>query len=300
MRPPVRLPILCLPLLLSTVTRVTADSYDDAVAAILPRGNARTVTVAEVRGKGPGAANWETACQRVQIGLERALTTRKDDLKLIDRGNLAAIEQENALTGKATRIQAAEMIVAAQLLAIDGKVIASITASEIKSQAKQTTDIELNPTELGITLDADLPEADARVRTLNARAFDITRNLVKQAVLDEAFPPDSKGDTAKIAQNRRAVILSELNEWAETSVEEISALAKLEPDMVSRAIEDRRNYLIVEGRLRNIDTTRQIALLEQLQCIVQDLRKSGIEPSAAFFIQSCRKLVDLEKRKQEG
>lgn len=271
------------------------ESYEKAVTEILPVGKARSVAVTEVQGKGPGAEQWETGCQRVQTGLERAISARKDDLKLIERRNLAAVEQENALTGKATRIQAADVLVAAQLMAISGKVVVSLTATEVKTQNKQTTDIELDPADLGINLETDLAEADAKVRTLNARTFDITRNLVKRNVLDEAFPPGASDSASKMAEKRRAVLDRELKEWGETTAEEAAALARLAPDMVDRALTDRHEYLVVEGRIRAIDTTRQLALLAQLQRMITDIRKSGIEPTATSIIESCRKVVEEEE-----
>ncbi len=281
---------------LSPVIAVGETDFSLGIAKILPPGKSRSVAVAEVVGRGPGAGAWEASVQRVKSGIEAAISARKGELTLVDRANLAAIEQENALTGKSTKINAAETLISGQLMVVGRKVVLSITATEVRGQAKLTADIQMDPDELGINIEADLPEADSRVRTLNARAFDIVRNIVKRRILRDTFPGGGSDDMSKMAEKRLQVIDAEIDEWAMTSEEETSELLRLDPEMVSRALENRHEFLVVEGRLRSIDTSRQVALLEELNRMVVESRKSGIEIDAAGIIASCQKVAEMERR----
>lgn len=272
-----------------------ATPYDDLIAELVPKDSPTCkIAVVELIGRGPGSDGWKDATLLVRGKVEEALGTRKSVI-LIDRDNISLIDQENALTGKNTKVTGTDAFLTGFIMLVDRKVVLSLTKLDIATQKKQTASTQIEPVSLGINVEADLPPADASIRIANAVMFDIVRNLVKAEALGAATTGNSDPEFSSIVAKRQKVLENEIEQWAGKSIEEIQKLIQLDPTIVKRGFTDRREYLILEGHLQQADTTRQQRLIAEFETLYERARKSGIETTTAMFISSCKKGLDQEK-----
>jgi len=280
-------------LFLGTIaSKVAATPYDELIAELVPQDSQTCkIAVVELVGRGPGSEGWKDATLLVRGKVEEALGARKS-IVLIDRDNISLIDQENALTGKNTKITGTDAFLMGFIMLVDRKVVLSLTKLDIATQKKQTASTQIEPVSLGINVETDLPPADASIRIANAVMFDIVRNLVKAEALSAATTGNSDPEFNSIVAKRRKVLENEVEQWAGKSIEEIQKLIQLDPTIVKRGFTDRQEYLILEGQLQQADTTRQQRLIVEFEALYERARKSGIETTTAMLISSCKKNLE--------
>ena len=276
-------------------SNLAANPYDELIAELVSQDSpVCKIAVVELIARGPGSEGWKDATLLVRGKIEEALGARKS-IVLIDRDNISLIDQENALTGKNTKVIGTDAFLTGFIMLVDRKVILSLTKLDIATQKKQTASTQLEPFSLGINVETDLPPADASIRIANAVMFDIVRNLVKAEALSAATTGNSDPDFNTIVAKRRKVLENEVEQWAGKSIEEIQKLIQLDPTIVKRGFTDRREYLILEGQLQQADTTRQQRLIVEFEVLYERARKSGIETTTTMLISTCKKGLDQEK-----
>ena len=278
-----------------TDINLAATPYDELVAELVPQDSPTCkISVVELVGRGPGSEQWKDATLLIRGKLEEALGARKS-IVLIDRDNLSLIDQENALTGKNTKVTGTDAFLTGFIMLVDRKVVLSLTKLDLATQKKQTASTQIEPASLGINVETDLPPADASIRIADAVMFDIVRNLVKAEALNAATTGNSDPEFNSIVAKRRKVLENEVEQWALKSIEEIRKLLQLSPPIVKLGFTDRREYLILEGQLQQADTTRQQRLIVEFETLFERALKSGIETTTSMLISSCKKVLDQEK-----
>jgi len=289
---------LVLPLLVGiTASHLRATPYDDLIAELVPKDSAKCkIAVADLVGRGPGSDAWKDASLLARGKVEEALGARAS-IVLIDRANIPLIEQENALTGKSTKIAGTDALLTGFIMLVDRKLVVSLTMLDVASQKKRTASAQIEPASLGINVESDIPPADASIRIANSVMFDIARNLVKAEALESAATGNTDLQFNAIVKKRRKVIDDEVQQWAGKSIEELQKLAQLDPVIVKQGFIDRKEYLILEGKLQGIDTSRQQRLIVEFECLHERVSKSGIEPTAEIIISSCKKALQQEDGK---
>ena len=289
---------LVLALLVSvTASHLRATPYDDLIAELVPKDSAKCkIAVADLVGRGPGSDAWKDASLLASGKVEEALGAR-DSIVLIDRANIPLIEQENALTGKSTKIAGTDALLTGFIMLVDRKLVVSLTMLDVASQKKRTASAQIEPASLGINVESDVPPADASIRIANSVMFDIARNLVKAEALGSAATGNTDPQFNAIVAKRRKVLDDEIQQWAGKSIEELQKLAQLDPVIVKQGFADRKEYLILEGRLQGIDTSRQQRLIVEFESLHERAGKSGIEPTAEIIISGCKKALQQEDEK---
>ena len=163
--------LLALPLL--------ADPYLELAQELVPEGSPPIrMAFTELVGRGAGSDKWQSSLDLARTKLEEAFKSLQS-VTLIDRTNLKALEEENALRGKSTKITEVDTIATGFIMIVEKKLVMSLSLLNTASQKKNTTTKELDPESLGIDIEKDDPPADAAVRLCDSTMFDIVDNLAK-------------------------------------------------------------------------------------------------------------------------
>lgn len=163
--------LLALPLL--------ADPYLELAQELVPEGSPPIrMAFTELVGRGAGSDKWQSSLDLARTKLEEAFKSLQS-VTLIDRTNLKALEEENALRGKSTKITEVDTIATGFIMIVEKKLVVSLSLLNASSQKKNTATKELDPESLGIDIEKDDPPADAAVRLCDSTMFDIVDNLAK-------------------------------------------------------------------------------------------------------------------------
>jgi len=278
--------------LFAMVGLASATSYEELANDLTAnqQGKPLRISVLNLAAKGPGSEKWADGLALVRARLEEALG-RKPGISLIDRNNIDALEQEKAFVGKEFRIAETDALVRGFAMQVERKLVLNLVIIDVADGKQRTALAEIDPASVGMNLAADLPPADAAVRIANSVMFDIVRNLVKLDILIPLIR-DSEPDFAATLKRREAMLKSELVQWAQSVADEVRELTKLDSKMVVQSLDDRIDYLRVEGQLQGVDTRRQQALINSLRSVWKRAQESGIEPNPEAIIESCKEIQE--------
>jgi len=98
---------------------------------------------------------------------------------------------------------------------------------------------------------------------------------------------EKDADTILLMEKRKKVILSEMDQWSSTVLKELTKLRGIDDPIVRKCFHERKEYLISEGLLENVDTTRQRSLLERFRSLYQLAKVNGIEIENMKIIEAC-------------
>ena len=281
--------------LLALVDLASATPYEQLADDLTAnqQGKPLRISVLNLTAKGPGSEKWADGLALVRSRLEEALG-HKPGVSLIDRNNIDALEQEKAFVGKEFRIAETDALVRGFAMQVERKLTLNLVIIDVADGKQRTALAEIDPSSVGMNLAADLPPADASVRVANSVMFDIVRNLVKMDILSPLIR-ESEPDFVATLKRREATMKSELSQWSESVAQEVRELTRLDSEMVAQSLDDRIDYLRVEGQLQGVDTKRQQALIDSLRSVWKRAKESGIEPSPEVIIESCREVQAKEK-----
>ena len=285
--------LLALPLL--------ADPYLELAQELVPEGSPPIrMAFTELVGRGAGSDKWQSSLDLARTKLEEAFKSLQS-VTLIDRTNLKALEEENALRGKSTKITEVDTIATGFIMIVEKKLVMSLSLLNTASQKKNTTTKELDPESLGIDIEKDDPPADAAVRLCDSTMFDIVDNLAKIEVnRNEIRNVEIRNDADKkyvdILNAKAEEFEIEINDWAATVIEELTKLSKLDDDIVKKSLADRGDYLFLRERIEKEDYSRQQKLNTKVAEIYNKNVQDGLKPNMQTVLKSCKEVYDTEHK----
>lgn len=288
--------LLALPLL--------ADPYLELAQELVPEGSPPIrMAFTELVGRGAGSDKWQSSLDLARTKLEEAFKSLQS-VTLIDRTNLKALEEENALRGKSTKITEVDTIATGFIMIVEKKLVVSLSLLNASSQKKNTATKELDPESLGIDIEKDDPPADAAVRLCDSTMFDIVDNLAKIEVnRNEIKNVEIRNDADKkyvdILNSKAKEFEIEINDWAATVIEELTKLSKLDDDIVKKSLADRGDYLFLRERIEKEDYSRQQKLNKKVAEIYNKNVQDGLKPNIQTVLNACKEVYDSEPKSDQ-
>ena len=233
---------------------------------------------------------WANGVTLARTQLSVALGKRAN-FEVFSRDDLAAVQEESLSQGKPMQITGVDYLVKAKLLQIGDDLLVIANMTEVKGARQISAQSKVEPKSLNIFLDdpdkRDVPPAESSIRMANSLMFDISRNHVKLASCNFILESEDNPNTIQIMEKRKKVVIAEMKQWSSTVLKELEALREIDATIVKKTFQDRAEYLMAEGLLENIDTTRQRDLLERFRGIYQLSKEKGLEVDQSKIIDAC-------------
>lgn len=278
-----------------------ADPYLELAKELVPEGSPPIrMAFSELLGRGAGSDKWQSSLDLARTKLEEAFKSLQS-VTLIDRTNLKALEEENALRGKSTRITEVDTIATGFIMIVEKKLVMSLSLLNTASQKKNTATQELDPGSLGIDIEKDDPPADAAVRLCDSTMFDIVDNLAKievnqNEIKNVKIRNDADKKYVDILNSKAKEFEIEINDWAATVIEELTKLSKLDNDIVKKSLTDRGDYLFLRERIEKTDYSRQQKLNLKVVEIYEKNVQDGLKPNVQTVLNACEEVYDSEPK----
>lgn len=278
-----------------------ADPYLELAKELVPEGSPPIrMAFSELLGRGAGSDKWQSSLDLARTKLEEAFKSLQS-VTLIDRTNLKALEEENALRGKSTKITEVDTIATGFIMIVEKKLVMSLSLLNTASQKKNTATQELDPGSLGIDIEKDDPPADAAVRLCDSTMFDIVDNLAKievnqNEIKNVKIRNDADKKYVDILNSKAKEFEIEINDWAATVIEELTKLSKLDNDIVKKSLTDRGDYLFLRERIEKTDYSRQQKLNLKVVEIYEKNVQDGLKPNVQTVLNACEEVYDSEPK----
>ena len=278
-----------------------ADPYLELAKELIPEGSPPIrMAFSELVGRGAGSDKWQSSLDLARTKLEEAFKSLQS-VTLIDRTNLKALEEENALRGKSTKITEVDTIATGFIMIVEKKLVMSLSLLNTASQKKNTATQELDPGSLGIDIEKDDPPADAAVRLCDSTMFDIVDNLAKievnqNEIKNVKIRNDADKKYVDILNSKAKEFEIEINDWAATVIEELTKLSKLDDDIVKKSLTDRGDYLFLRERIEKTDYSRQQKLNLKVVEIYEKNVQDGLKPNVQTVLNACEEVYDSEPK----
>jgi hypothetical protein len=249
----------------------------------------------EITARGPNAAKWEGKLAPIKADLKQELG-KYPQMDISDMENLKSIEENAALDGRNVRLQAADYEVKIIARQIESSLVLEIRSVRISNGLERTFLLQLDPRSVGIDPEAEIPPTDAAVKVSDKTMMDIAektaRNLHLQSLVEAEVGEDGADEAFAISIAKNIQSNDEqIQRFAKQVVEEISELMRLDHGIVRQSFEDRHDFLLIEGKLQGIDTSRQRSLLREVSKIWEKACDTGIKPNPAALVDACVTVV---------
>jgi hypothetical protein len=249
----------------------------------------------EITARGPNAAKWEGNLAPIKADLKQELG-KYPQLDISDMENLKSIEENAALDGRNVRLQAADYEVKIIARQIESSLVLEIRSVRISNGLERTFLLQLDPRSVGIDPEAEIPPTDAAVKVSDKTMMDIAEKVARNLHLQSLVEAEAREDEAdeafarSIAKNIQSND-EQIQRFAKQIVEEISELMRLDHGIGRQSFDDRHDFLLIEGKLQGIDTSRQRSLLREVAKIWEKACDTGIKPNPAAVIDACVTVV---------
>lgn len=278
--------------------RIASLSEFAAVLATLEAGKRTSLRFGEVIAKGPDRQKWEGNLAPIKANLKQDLG-RYSQLVVSDTENLKSIEENAALDGRNVRLEAADYEVKIIARQIERLLVLEFRILKISNGSEKTYLLQMDPRSVGIDPEAEIPPADAAVKVADKTMMDISEKLFRNMHLESLVSEEEGADEGDIAFTKSiSKNIQSNNEqiarFARQTIDEISELMRLEDGIVKQSLEDRQDFLLVEGRLQGVDTSRQRKLVGELAKIWEKAKESGIKPNEQLLVDSCLQVIKSE------
>jgi hypothetical protein len=149
-------------------------------------------------------------------------------------------------------------------------------------------------------VESEIPPTDAAVKVSDKLMMDLTekisRNLHLKSLTEmQAEEADADQSFSKAIMKNIQSNDDQINRFAKQVRDEVSELVRLDKAIVRKSFEDRHDFLLIEGKLQGVDTTRQRSLLREVSKIWEKSIETGIKPDYTIFIDACDAVVKKEK-----
>jgi hypothetical protein len=278
--------------------RIASLSEFAAALATLDAGKRTSLRFGEVIAKGPDRQKWEGNLAPIKANLKQDLG-KYSHLVVSDTENLKSVEENAALDGRNVRIEAADYEVKMIARQIDRHLVLEFRILKISNASERTYLLQMDPRSVGIDPEAEIPPADAAVKVADKTMMDIAEKLFRNMHLEalvaaEESADDGDGGFAKSISKNIQSNNEQIARFARQTIEEISELMRLDEEVVRQSLEDRQDFLLVEGRLQGVDTSRQRNLVKELSRIWEKAKDSGIKPNEQLLVESCLQVIKSE------
>jgi len=282
-----------------------ADPYLELAQELVPEGSPPIrMTLSELVGRGAGSDQWQSSLDLARTKLEEAFKSLQS-VTLIDRTNLKALEEENALRGKSTKIAEVDTIATGFIMIVEKKLVMSLSLLNTATQKKSTATKEIDPQSLGIDIEKDDPPADAAVRLCDSFMSEIVDNLanieISRDEIKNAKIRFNESDKKYINIQEKYIgdYEKQIDDNGKRVIEEISKLSKLDNDIVEKSLMDRADYLYVQGRMEKKDYSRQQKLNAKVAEIYEKNVQDGMKPDIQTVRNACKEVYDSEPKSDQ-
>ena len=287
---------LALVLAANSSARCAETSDDDPLKTIAAdfaktiQGNTAKIAIVGFAAQSGFEDAWSTGVTLARARLGAALG-KIGKFEVISRDNLDSLQMESLQQGTPLNIKGVDFLVNASLLQVGRTLVVSATMVKVAGGRQETSISKVDPASLNVFLDdpdkRDIPPAESSIRMANSLMFDIARNHVKLSSCNFVLKEEKDADTILLMEKRKKVILSEMDQWSSTVLKELTKLRGIDDPIVRKSFHERKEYLISEGLLENVDTTRQRSLLERFRSLYQLAEVNGIEIENSKIIEAC-------------
>jgi hypothetical protein len=264
----------------------------------LNSGQMTSVRFGEILARGTDHSKWEGNLAPLKANLKQELG-KFSNLMVSDTENLKSIEENAALDGKNVRLKAADYEIKMIARQIDRVLVLEFRVVKISDGLEKTYLLQMDPRSVGIDPEAEIPPADAAVKVADKTMMDIAEKLFRNLQLesltvvgDDADPADLK--FAKSILKNIQANNEQIDRFAKQTADEISELMRLDDEVVRQSLDDRQDYLLIEGRLQDTDTTRQRKLVSELVEIWTRAKQSGIKTNPDMVVEACLRVIKSE------
>lgn len=307
--------LLCYFLIFICLFEVSAQSLNKNALSPLPDDNTRLTNIADVAksiaklvgaekmtlrfselsGRGPNSTKWQGNLAAIKSELKNQLS-KFPHLEISDLENLKSIEENAAIDGRNVRLKAADYNVKITVRQMELKLIVEVSVIHVSNGIDTTLLFDANPRDFGINLEADIPPVDAAVKISDKVMMDVAEKLARNIHLKslpemQTQETDADQSFAKAINKNIQSNDEQIQRFSQQVVEEVSQLMGLDKNVVRQSFEDRQDFLLIEGKLQNIDTSRQRLLLGEVLKIWEKSIETGIKPSTDTVINACLTIV---------